>query len=70
MKHSITAQIEEVDRELRLRAQVYPRLIRKGDMRQSVADMHVDRMQAVLATLRWLQENEAKVKAAIGGADA
>ena len=64
MKISIGAQIEEVEREIQKRREVYPRLVRKGDMRQSVADMHVERMEAVLGTLRWLQANEDKVRAA------
>jgi hypothetical protein len=67
MKHSIGAQIEEVEREIKKRREVYPRLVSRGEMRQSVADMHTDRMVAVLATLRWLESNEVKIKATIGG---
>jgi hypothetical protein len=67
MKISIGAQIEEVEREIKKRGEVYPRMVARGDMRQSVADMHIERMTGVLTTLRWLQENEAKVRAAIGG---
>lgn len=70
MKISINAQIEEVEREIEKRRQVYPRLVAKREMRQSVADMHIERMIAVLATLRWLQENEGAIKAALGGGDA
>lgn len=54
MKISIGAQIEEVEREIGLRKQVYPRQVSSGKMRQSVADMHLARMEAVLKTLRWL----------------
>lgn len=63
MKISIQAQIEEVDRELALRAKVYPNQVRRGLMRQSVADLHIERMKAVRATLEWLAENEAAARA-------
>lgn len=52
---SLQAQIEEVLREIALREQVYPRQVASGRMRQSVADFHMGRMQAVLVTLRDLQ---------------
>ena len=61
-KLSLGAQLEEVDRELEQRRRVYPRLVAKGEMRQSIADEHVRRMVAVRATLAWLQENEATIK--------
>jgi hypothetical protein len=67
VKIPLDRQIEEVARELALRAAVYPRLIAKGEMRSAVADDQVARMTAVLATLRWLARNAARVKAAIGG---
>ncbi|WP_026379394.1 hypothetical protein [Afifella pfennigii] len=63
MKHSLTAQIEEVEFEIRQRGGVYTRLVASRRMRQSVADLHMARMQAVLATLRWLQTNEGEVRA-------
>lgn len=66
MKFSIAAQIEEAEREVLLRTGVYPRQVAAGKMRQSVADMHLDRMAAIVTTLRWLQENEAAIKAALG----
>lgn len=62
-KFSLAAQIEEVERELEYRAKVYPRIVSSRAMTQSVSDMHVDRMKAVLATLRWLQANETDVRA-------
>lgn len=65
MKISINAQIEEVEREIALRKKVYPNLIRKGDMRQSVADLHIERMAAVKTTLEWLRDNEADIRAHI-----
>jgi len=60
---SLAQQIEEVDRELELRRRVYPGQVRSGAMRQSVADYHMARMQAVLTSLRWLQANETDVRA-------
>lgn len=66
MSVSLNQQIEEVDRELAQRARVYPRLVGQGKLRQSVADYHVKRMQAVKATLEWLRDNEAAVRAAVG----
>lgn len=61
----LTQQIEEVERELALRKEVYPRWVGSGKMRQSVADYHMARMESVLKTLQWLMENETKVKAAM-----
>lgn len=65
MAISITAQIAEVERELDQRAKVYPRMVSTNKLRQSVADLHVVHMQAVLTTLRWLQTNEVAIKAAL-----
>ena len=68
-KISINAQIEEVDRELGLRKNVYAVEVARGKMRQSVADLHMDRMRAVRATLEWLQTNEALIKARLSSCD-
>jgi hypothetical protein len=68
MKISFAQQIEEVEREIRLRNDVYPRWVSSGKMRQSVADYHMKRMQAVLETLLWLQTNEAVIKEMLGDA--
>jgi hypothetical protein len=38
MNFSLTAQIEEVDRELEQRRKLYPSLVRSRSMRQSIAD--------------------------------
>jgi len=62
-KFSLAQQIEEVDRELALRAKVYPNQVRSGAMRQSVADYHLARMQAVKTSLQWLQANETDIRA-------
>lgn len=66
MKVFIGAQIQEVDRELVLRRRVYPNLVRKGEMRESVSALHIERLEAVRATLEWLQLNEVRIKQALG----
>ena len=66
MKHSLTAQLEEIDREIELREKVYPRLVAKREMRESVAALHVERLKAVRATLLWLQGNEVTIKERLG----
>lgn len=43
-------QIDEVRRELSLRQRAHPSFIAKGKMRQGEADLHMQRMQAVLET--------------------
>lgn len=55
---SLSQQIEEVERELALRANVYPRQVSSGKMRQSVADYHVKRLEAVLATLKHIDRHQ------------
>jgi hypothetical protein len=62
MPISLNQQIDEVARELAMRDEVYPRMVNTGKMRQSIADFQTERMRAVLATLRWLQRNEEKVR--------
>jgi hypothetical protein len=65
MKVSLGAQIEEVMYELEMRATVYPRLVAQHKMRESVAAMHSERMDAVMRTLLWLQTNEKAVRDAV-----
>lgn len=64
MTISIAQQIEEIEREIALRQRVYPNQVRTGKMRQSVADYHMQRIDAVLKTLLWLQANEARIRGA------
>lgn len=54
---SIADQIQEVQRELRLRAQVYPRWTSGQNPRLSKgnAELHLARLRAVLASLEELQ---------------
>ncbi|MBN8987446.1 MAG: hypothetical protein J0H42_04320 [Rhizobiales bacterium] len=66
MKFSLQAQIEEIDRELEQRARVYPRLTAKGELRKSVGDYQIQRLEAVRATLVWLQQNETRIKETLG----
>lgn len=56
---SIQQQIEEVEREIELRRKVYPSLVRTHQMRQSVADYHIGRMQAVKRTLEFDRDHRA-----------
>jgi hypothetical protein len=70
MKFSLAHQIEEVEREIALRKSVYAALVASGKMRQSIAEFHLQRLEAVRDTLLWLQRNEVRIKELIGGADA
>jgi hypothetical protein len=57
MKISLRAQLEEVERELKLRQRVY------GKMRMSVAEYHMLRLRAVKSTLeRLIDEWEKGLK--------
>lgn len=62
---SLTGQIQEVEREIALRHNVYPRQVSKGDLKQATADLLIERMEAVRTTLVWLQKHEAVVRAAV-----
>lgn len=52
---SLAAQILEVERELRLRQQVYPRMVSQGRMKLDDSERHIRTMQAVLNTLKGLK---------------
>ncbi|BBF92380.1 hypothetical protein [Blastochloris tepida] len=67
-RFSLDQQIDEIRRELAQRADVYPRMVASGKVRQSVAEFQIARLEAVLATLLWLKANEATVRAAIAAA--
>lgn len=62
MSISLTGQIAEVERELALRREVYRRQTDAGKMKQSLADLLMERMEAVLKTLLWLQKHEAAIR--------
>jgi hypothetical protein len=63
---SLAQQIEEVEREVKLRESAIQNYGRTGKMRPSEAEFHLTRMKAVLATLRWLQANEPTIRAVAG----
>lgn len=48
----LAAQVAEVERELRQRERVYPRLVADKRMTQAAADRQTAVMRAVLATLK------------------
>jgi hypothetical protein len=62
VKVSILAQIEEVERELAHRRQVYPSLVASRSLRQSIAEFQIARLEAVRATLIWLRDNETEIR--------
>lgn len=64
-KITIAGQIAEVDRELALRRNAYPRLIASGKMREGEADLCTRRMEAVRATLQFCQAHETEIRAFI-----
>jgi hypothetical protein len=45
-----------VEREIRLRQQVYPRRVADKRMSQAKADREIEMMGAVLKCLRWMKE--------------
>ena len=47
----VTAQIIEVDREIKMRQHVYPRRVADGKMSQAAADRHIAAMRAVTVSL-------------------
>jgi hypothetical protein len=69
MKVSLNQQIDEVERELEVRRDVYPRMVATHKMRQSIADFQMQRMNAVLRTLRWFQKHEDKIRSLMSDTD-
>ena len=68
-RRSLTAQLQEVERELAMRARVYPQQVAARRIRGSEADEHCLRLECVRDTLRWLQKHEAQIKAALAVED-
>lgn len=60
-KISIIGQIAEVEREIHMREQVYPKQVREGRMKEAEATMLLDRMRAVLATLHFCRQHKADI---------
>lgn len=61
----IGEQIEEVERELRHRARLYPLWIDKGRLKLETAHVHTTRLQAALATLRVVEAHADGLRALI-----
>lgn len=53
---SLSRQVEAVERECRMRRQVYPRRVADGRMTAKQADTETAVMEAVLATLRQVEK--------------
>jgi len=51
---TVTDQIAELERELRMRKQVYPRSIASGILSQGKADRQIAVLESAIATLRGL----------------
>lgn len=62
-KISIIGQIAEIDREIQMRERVYPEQVRTGNMKPEAADMLMDRIRAVRATLVFCKDNEEDIRA-------
>jgi hypothetical protein len=62
VKIAIGAQIAEVKRELALRRNVYPGLVRNGKMKPAEAELCTDRMKAVLKTLEFCELHEFQIR--------
>ena len=62
-KISIIGQIAEIDREIALRERVYPREVQAGKMKQVEAEMLMDRIHSIRATLMFCREHEANIRA-------
>lgn len=59
---TLAGQIAEVQREIALRRNTYPRLIGSGKLRQAEAELCSRRMEAVLETLLFCQRHEADIR--------
>lgn len=64
-KISIIGQISEIDQEIAMRERVYAEQVRTGKMKPEAAQMRMDRIHAVRATLVFCQRNEAGIRAFI-----
>lgn len=60
MEVPIAAQIEEVERELAMRAHVYPRRVAAGKMSERASDQQITALRAVLETLRKVRESHGR----------
>lgn len=60
-KIGIAEQIACVNRELSLRYAVYPKQVKSGKISERLAQQETERMEAVLATLQWVQANKGVI---------
>lgn len=60
---SITAQREEVEREIRQRERLYPRWIAEGRIRQDTAETKVATLKAAAASLRFIEAHAVGLRA-------
>ena len=58
MTVTLKDQIICIEREISMRQRVYPRWVEDGRMKQAKADAEIRTMQAVLSTLKSLEEKE------------
>lgn len=65
---SIEAQISEVEREIAMRKDVYPRLVQRRKMREGEAAEHLLLMECVHATLQRLLKHRDVINKAIAEA--
>jgi hypothetical protein len=56
--HSLRVQIQEIEREIRMRREVYPRQVSRGKYRRSEAEELIAIMESVRATLIKLQDQQ------------
>ncbi len=64
-KPTVHHQIAEVRRELAMRQNVYPKLITRGKLKASEAQLCTARMEAVLATLEFMRDHRDVIIAAV-----
>jgi hypothetical protein len=60
MRHSPRVMIAEVQREIRKRREVYPRLVNKGRMRHGEMEELIAIMESVESTLTELQQQQGE----------
>lgn len=58
----LEAMIKEVDRELAVRAHVYPNQVAAGRMREIAAHNQIERMKQVRILLDWMRDNGDTIK--------
>jgi len=62
-KTSLAEQRAEVGREIGLRRGVYPKWVASGKLSQALADRQIACLEGAYETLKWLEKNEARIKA-------